>query len=122
MIEIKPYHLVEADSTIPSLQSVMTSIKSSRVRLILLVVTYGKGKTQVLRKNAAENDLPLLSFGLLIAKAIQVGLQPEKLIGYLYQELEGLGEVVLLDNLEVLFQPDLKLQNSSVRFSTQLYV
>lgn len=110
MIEIKPYQLVEASSVIPYLQSAVTSIKSSRERLILLVASSGKGKTQVLRKYAAENGLPLLSLSLLITKAIQAGLQPEKLIGYLRQELEGLGEVVLLDNLEVLFQPDLKLQ------------
>ncbi len=110
MIEIKPYQLVEGSSAIPYLQSAVTSIKGSRVRLILLVATSGKGKTQVLRKYAAENGLTLLSLSLLVTKAIQAGLQPEKLIGYLRQELEGLGEIVLLDNLEVLFQPDLKLQ------------
>lgn len=110
MIEIKPYQLVEASSAIPYLQSAVTSIKSSRERLILLVSTSGQGKTQVILKYAEENNLPLLSLGLLITKATQAGLQPEKLVGYLHQELEGLGDVVLLDNLEVLFQPDFKLQ------------
>ena len=110
MIDLKPYQVLDSASAIHVLQNAVTSISSSRVRLILLVASSGKGKTQVLRKYAAENGLPLLSLSLLITKAIQAGLQPEKLIGYLRQELEGLGEVVLLDNLEVLFQPDLKLQ------------
>ena len=96
MIEIKSYQLVEVSSAIPYLQSAVTSLKSSRVRLILLVATSGRGKTQVIRKYAEENGLPVLSFGLLITKAIQAGLQAEKLLGYLHQELEGLGDVVLL--------------------------
>lgn len=110
MIDIKTYQEVDMASAMYVLQSAVKSIKSSRVRLILLVAPSGKGKTQVLRKYATENGLPLLSLGLLITKAIQSGLQPEKLIGYLHQEMESLGKVVLLDNLEVLFQPDLKLQ------------
>ncbi|MFA5467406.1 MAG: BREX-3 system P-loop-containing protein BrxF [Candidatus Izemoplasmatales bacterium] len=110
MIDIRPYQIMDTASALPFLQSAVTSLKSSRVRLILLVATSGRGKTQVIRKYAEENGLPVLSFGLLITKAIQAGLQAEKLLGYLHQELEGLGDVVLLDNLEVLFQPDLKLQ------------
>lgn len=110
MIDVGPYQVVDNTSVISFLQNAITSIKSSRVRLILLVATSGKGKTQVIRKYAEENELPVLSFGLLITKAIQAGLQAEKLLGYLLQELEGLGEVVLFDNLDVLFQPDLKLQ------------
>ena len=110
MIDIRSYQVVDTNSVIFFLQSAVTSLKSSRVRLILLVATSGKGKTQVIRKYAEENDLPVLSLGLLITKAIQAGLQPEKLVGYLHQEMEGLGGVMLLDNLEVLFQPDFKLQ------------
>lgn len=107
---IDPYQMVDPISSIPILQIAATNMQRSRVRLILLVATSGKGKTDVLRKYAAETGLPLLSVGLLITKALQAGLQPEKLIPYLHQELESLGEVVLLDTIEVLFQPDLKLQ------------
>jgi hypothetical protein len=109
VIDIRPYQVVDIASAIPFLQNTVTSIKSSRERLILLVATSGKGKTQVIRKYAVANDLPLLSLGLLLTKAIQTGLQAEKMLGFLHQELEDLGEVVLLDNLEVFFQPDLKL-------------
>ncbi|NMB01454.1 MAG: BREX-3 system P-loop-containing protein BrxF [Firmicutes bacterium] len=110
MSNAMPYQLVETNLLIPALQRAVTSIRSNRVRLILLVASSGKGKTKILQKYAVENDFPLLSLGLLITKAIQEGILPEKLIIYLRQEFEGLGETVLLDNIEVLFQPSLRLQ------------
>ncbi|NCB66680.1 MAG: BREX-3 system P-loop-containing protein BrxF [Bacilli bacterium] len=109
MIDVAPYQVVKTESVFCLLQRAVTSIANSWGKLILLIGVAGNGKTQILRKYASDYELPLLSLGLLITRAMQSGLQPEKLIGYLHQSMENLGEVVLLDNIEILFQPDLKL-------------
>lgn len=82
-------------------------------RLILLVGPPGTGKTAALRQFADDQHAPLINVNLELSRALlDVVLADRPLAAprLLKEIIESRpGDTVLLDNLEILFAPDLKL-------------
>jgi hypothetical protein len=83
-------------------------------RLVLLVAPSGSGKTALLEAVAQENGFPLLNINLELSKRMleqtrsQRGRQVERLFKDVIASAQG--DVVLLDNLEILFDPSLEVE------------
>ena len=81
-------------------------------RLILLVGPSGCGKTRILQAVSASTAAPLLNVNLELSRRMleltqrQRALQVSRILGEIIDEATG--EVVLLDNLEILFDVHLK--------------
>jgi hypothetical protein len=82
-------------------------------RLVILVGRHGDGKTAILRDMARKDGFPLLNVSLeLSGSLIELPRvqRPRMVVRLFKDQLARIpGEVVLLDNLEVLFDPDLAL-------------
>jgi len=81
-------------------------------RLVLLVAPAGAGKTAVIRKIHQSTGAPLLNLNLEISKHLldlterQRALQVHNLLEDILRDADN--EVVLLDNIEILFEVALK--------------
>lgn len=81
-------------------------------RLVLVVAPSGAGKTDALKEVHRHPGAPLVNVNLEISRrmldltARQRGLQASQLVEEVLKESDG--EVVLLDNIEILFDPSLQ--------------
>lgn len=81
-------------------------------RLVLVVAPSGAGKTDALKEVHRHLGAPLVNVNLEISRrmldltARQRGLQASQLVEEVLKESDG--EVVLLDNIEILFDPSLQ--------------
>jgi len=81
-------------------------------RLVLVVAPSGSGKTSALREVQQSLDAPLVNVNLEISRRMldltgrQRALRVSRLLEDILREAEG--EVVLLDNIEILFDRSLK--------------
>lgn len=81
-------------------------------RLILIVGPAGSGKTKALQAVSASTSAPLINVNLELSRRMldlterQRALQTRKLLGEIVSEVAG--ELVLLDNIEILFDVHLK--------------
>lgn len=81
-------------------------------RLILVVGTEGKGKTKALQEVADRVDAPLVNINLELSRRLldlterQRALQLQRVLDQVVAQPEG--DVVLLDNIEILFDVVLK--------------
>ena len=81
-------------------------------RLILVVGRTGSGKTTLLRAVAARTGYPHVAVGLELSQAlleIPPSERPGSVSRILQDRLHDAGTVVLLDNLDVLFEPSLRV-------------
>ncbi|MBN2885451.1 MAG: BREX-3 system P-loop-containing protein BrxF [Chromatiaceae bacterium] len=80
-------------------------------RLVLLVGTPGSGKTLALRRLADQEGCPLVNVNLALSAAL-LDLSPRQRTLHLPRLLDDVtassGSLRLLDNLEILFDPDLR--------------
>lgn len=96
------------------LQEVIRQAANQYFRLVLLVASSGSGKTALLQAVAQENGFPLLNINLELSKRMleltrsQRARQVERLLKDVIASAQG--EVVLLDNLEILFDPSLEVE------------
>jgi Cdc6-like AAA superfamily ATPase len=83
-------------------------------RLVLLAGAPGSGKTALLKAVAQENGYPYLNVNLELSKRMleltrtQRSRQVERLLKEVIASAQG--DVVLLDNLEILFDPALEVE------------
>lgn len=81
-------------------------------RLVLLVGPAGSGKTAALRALCDDNGLPYVNLNLVLSQRLlehASKARPLRLRGALDEVLaKAEGEVVILDNIEILFDPGLK--------------
>lgn len=110
MSEIFAYQKITQESAVIQLDKAASKVGQSRTKLILLVAKPSQGKTQILQRLASVHNQKVLSLGLIVAKALQEEIKPDKLVGYLRTIAEEAGSLLLLDNIEVLFQPSLELK------------
>jgi len=98
-----------------SKDSILEQIRAAEAiynRLVFVVADSGSGKTQVLREIAGELQAPLININLEISRRMldlterQRTLQLPRLLREIVDEPSG--DVVLLDNLEILFDVNLK--------------
>lgn len=81
-------------------------------RLILVVAPAGNGKTAALQDTQERVGAPLLNVNLCLSRRMldlterQRALQVSRLLGEIISEVEG--DVILLDNIEILFDASLK--------------
>ena len=82
-------------------------------RLVVVVGPHGSGKTRVLRELAATKGYPFVNVSLELSKQLK-NIPPRKRALEIYPVMEDMlnptGEVVLLDNIELLFEPTLQLR------------
>ena len=83
-------------------------------RLVLLVGPHGSGKTRALRAVAAENSWPTINLGLELAQSL-VDVPPSRRPLAAADAMDGPvaaqhADVVAVDDIEVLFEPTLRLQ------------
>jgi hypothetical protein len=82
-------------------------------RLVLIVGLQGSGKTSALREVAERKGVPLINVNLEISRALlglthkQRPLQVSRLLDEIASSKGG--EILLLDNIEVLFEPSLQI-------------
>ena len=81
-------------------------------RLLLVVGPTASGKTAVLRKISSSGGYPLLNLGLELSRQLLELTERQRIID-LAKRLENLladqrSDIVVLDNIEFLFLPDLK--------------
>jgi hypothetical protein len=83
-------------------------------RLVVLAGPQGVGKTAMLRSIAKEQDYPLINVNLQLCKAMLELTRDQRTrqVERLFKAVVGAvsAEVVLLDNLEVLFDPGLEVE------------
>ncbi len=81
-------------------------------RLILVVGPHRRGKTTALRDLAAKHGWPIVNLNLALAERLldltvrQRALRVARILGDILAEQAG--DVVLFDNIEMLFHPDLQ--------------
>lgn len=95
-------------------QRIIGSLEQAAVlynRLVLVVGPAGTGKTAALREVAEARSLPLVSVNLELSRRLleltekQRALRCAQILGEIVDQADG--QTVLLDNLEVLFDPSL---------------
>ena len=97
-----------------NLQEAIRQAAGQYFRLILLVAPSGSRKTALLQAVAQENGFPLLNINLELSKRMlelthsQRARQVERLFKDVIASAQG--DVVLLDNLELLFNPSLEVE------------
>ena len=96
------------------LADAVSAADTAYYRLVLLVGRHGSGKTQVLRAAAAASEWPVVNLGVELAQAL-VSLPESHRPLAVSGVLEGLvasrrAPVVAIDDIEVLFEPSLRLQ------------
>jgi len=80
-------------------------------RLVLLVGKSGSGKTSVLHNLAKQYDTELININLCLSKELLELTEKQrqlKLSEILEQTIKGKGNIVFLDNIEILFGVELK--------------
>jgi len=102
-----------------AINEALTLAPSSYSRLIMLVGPTESGKTRVLQELSAEKDLQIINVNLEMSKALmELPVQRrESRASRLFNEIildfiaqsTGNEQIILLDNLEILFDKDLKL-------------
>ncbi|HZU11441.1 MAG TPA: BREX-3 system P-loop-containing protein BrxF [Chloroflexota bacterium] len=94
------------------IRTAIREAKDQYYRLVLVVGPSGAGKTGILRELAGETGAPFVNVNLELAGALE-GLTGEERALRAPQILDDLlpagAPLVLLDNLEMLFYPDLRL-------------
>lgn len=88
-------------------------VGESYYRLVVLVGPHGSGKTRLLQTVAAEAGWPVVNLGLELAKSlagIPSGRRSAAAADATAKLLAQGSDVVAVDNIEVLFEPSLKLQ------------
>ena len=98
----------------PILADAVTEAGTSYYRLVLLVGPHGSGKTRVLRAASAENGWPVIQLGADIARSL-VELPPARRSFAASEAVATLvtgqtAKTVAVDNVEILFDPSLRLQ------------
>ena len=96
------------------LADAVTAADTAYYGLVLLVGQHGSGKSRVLRAAAAASEWPVVNLGVELAQAL-VSLPESRRSLAVSGVLEGLvaskqAPVVALDDIEVLFEPSLRLQ------------
>ena len=99
----------------PLVDKVLRKIGEARelyYRLILVVGPAGSGKTKALQEVSVSTSVPLINVNLELSRRMldlterQRALQARKLLGEIVGEVAG--NLVLLDNIEILFDVHLK--------------
>ena len=103
---------METSNTV-EFKSLISKADSSYYKLIVVVGKSGSGKTTLLRRISEEFQLPLINLGLeLSRRLLSLTIKQRKLMAAEIIEdiLEEQGDLRLaIDNTEVIFNPDLKL-------------
>ena len=102
--------------TEPLADQVLRKLEEARAlynRLILVVGPAGSGKTKALQEVSASTSAPLINVNLELSKRLldlterQRALRVQKLLGEILDEVKT--DLVLLDNIEILFDVHLEL-------------
>ena len=99
------------------LVEVLDRVKELYHRLILVVAPAGGGKTAVMRKLVSLTSMPLINVNLELSRRLldlterQRALETRRLLEKIMDEVEG--DLVLLDNIEILF--DIRLKQDPLR-------
>jgi len=96
-----------------SLLDAVDAVGAAYYHLVVLVGPHGSGKTRLLQAVAAEAGWPVVNLGLELAKSL-VDIPPAHRSAAAAEVTAKLlaerSDVVVVDNIEVLFEPSLKLQ------------
>jgi hypothetical protein len=89
------------------------AVSAAYYHLVVLVGPHGSGKTRLLQAVAAETGWPVVNLGLELAKSL-VDIPPAHRSAAAAEVTARLltqrSDVVIVDNIEALFEPSLKLQ------------
>jgi hypothetical protein len=86
-------------------------------QLVLVVGPGGSGKTRALREVAQRGSFPYVSVGTALGEAlldVPPTERPRRVASGLEDLVRDLGPVVVLDNLEILFEPSLRVEPLSL--------
>ena len=103
---------MQTQSAVDQIRQRLSGISDNYNRLVLLIGTSGSGRTAALRALADAEKAPVLNVGAEISRRLldlterQRVLQLPKLLEEAVAQLPS--ELTLLDNIEVLFNPELK--------------
>jgi predicted DNA-binding protein len=99
-------------------KSLISNAESSYYKLIVVVGKSGSGKTALLRRISEEFQLPLINLGLELSRrllSLTIKQRKLKAAEIIEEILEERGDLRLaVDNTEVIFDPDLKLNPSGL--------
>lgn len=96
------------------LEASVASARTAYHRLVLVIGSSGTGKTDLLRSFAKQHNLPYLNINLLLSQRmleLTRGQRARK-VDALFEELveQSAAETVVLDNMEILFDPALQVE------------
>lgn len=101
-----------AESLSEQVLSRIEQVTANYHRLLVVVAPAGSGKTVALQDVSARTRSPLINLNLDLSRRLLEGTERQRtlslpgLLGKILSTVEG--EVVLLDNIEILFDPSLK--------------
>ena len=103
----------EGHPGIPGLKGIIQAASTWYYRLVWVVGSAGSGKSGLLKALAADVSAPFINVSLTVAEAL-LPLPRAERVGEVGQQLEtlvaaGEADVVVLDNIEVLFLPELRV-------------
>jgi len=106
------YQQIAFDESLFQVRTWLSSVHTTHMPLLILAGPHGRGKTTVLRTLAEQDGYPCLNLNLALSRAL-LDVLPSRLptaIPDVLRELIGTsGEPLLLDNIELLFAPSLRL-------------
>ena len=100
------------EQLVDDLQVFVSQAIASFCRLALIVGPLGAGKTPILKSLASRLDVPVTNVNLeLSAKllAYPTATRPFRVVSIFEELIDGQKDPVLLDNIEVLFDPTLRI-------------
>jgi len=109
MLEILPYQKLSKSDSILLLPEAIKRVAHNSTKLILLIGKSGSGKTKILQELSGNYKTSVFSLGYEIAKAMLEGLSNDKILWFLRDQLRSKKSIILLDNVEVLFDRSLDL-------------
>lgn len=108
-----------SDEIVKKVLETVKGVSHDRHKLVILLGMFGSGKTKILKQIEAESDAVYINLNLELserflqmpASKVGDGVSVHAIIGDICDRFSGGGKTLLIDNIELLFSPELSKIN-----------
>jgi ABC-type phosphate/phosphonate transport system ATPase subunit len=111
--------MIMSDEIVKRVLETVKAVSQDRHKLVILLGVFGSGKTKILKRIEVESDAVYVNLNLelserflqLPASKVGDGVTVHAIIGDICDQFSQGGKTVLIDNVELLFSPELSKIN-----------